>query len=336
MKNKLVVLGNTTDWCRINLGDLECVDGAKVINFTYPCPEKGFMTNLIRLHYSPRFKRLLPLHSIWYSYFCRYICSDKDDDLCLVVYDRNRLANDIGFLTYIRQYYRRLKLVYVFTNVVRFSGANENNFIHHLDEYYDLIYAFDPSDSIKYNFNYSPLIYSRHNNNKTINCNVFYVGRAKDRYDMLISIFERLREIGVERRFFLFNVPPEKQVYSEEITYNQLIPYEKVLNYIEGADCLLDVIQGDSEGMTIKVCEAVFYNKLLITTNQKIKELEFYSPDRILVIEKPEDIIPSFFEKRNLVRYSEKDRDFFSVNGFINRLNRDLGTDFHYKVQQQP
>ncbi len=325
-----VVLGNSTDWCRFSLGDMKYVENAKVLNYTYPCPPKGFLTCLIRLHYSPRFKGIIPLKSIWYSYFCRHICSDRNCELCLVIYDRNKIANEVPFLLYLRRYFKNIKLVYMFTNVVRISGANEHDFIGSLSHYYDVIYAFDPSDAIKYSFKYSPLIYSKNRNVNIVKNGVFYVGRAKDRFAMLISVFNRLKELGIDRRFFVFNVPDDKQVHTDEIIYNQLIPYDKVLNYIEGADCLLDVIQGDSEGMTIKVCEAVFYDKLLITTNKKIKELSFYSPDKILVIDKPDDINLSFFDNRKKIKYSKKDRDYFSVRGFISRLNRDLGKNYKY------
>lgn len=328
MENKIVVLGNGSDWCGYSLHDLQAKEKGRLINSRYPFPEKGILNTLLRAHYSQKLNRWfeLPGKTLWYRPFCRYICKDRNCNLVLVIYDRNQLANNVRFLKYLRRYFPNLSLVYVFTNVVRISGASNNNFVSHLKEYYDVVYAFDPGDAPRYGFRYTPLVYSRNPiDDVHPQHNVFYVGRAKDRYEMLMRVYAKLKEAKINRLFYIFGVDAEKQQFSNEITYNQLIPYKKVLRHIQEADCLLDVIQGESEGFTIKVCEAVFYDKLLITTNEKIKSAPFYDPRYILVIQNEQDIDPDFLDKAKKVRYSEEARAFFSVETFLGRILCDVG-----------
>lgn len=327
---KIVVLGNGTDWCEKSLSDLKKNRNVKLINGALPCNMRSVEGILAKIHFSLKINRILnlPFKNIWFKEFSKNICEDRNAELILIIYDRNRLANYIPFLQFIREYYTNCKLVYMFTNVVRISGASDNNFVEELNEFYDVVYAFDPSDALRYNFKYSPLIYSVDimSDKKTKN-EVFYVGKAKDRYPMLITIFEKLRRMGIDRRFFIFGVEEEKQKYKDEIVYNKLIPYEECLKHIQESRCLLDVIQGESEGYTIKVCEAVYYNKLLITTNYNVVKEPFYDPNYICVITDSSDIPEGFFDENKKIKYPEEGKAYFSAKSFIDRMYRDLNID---------
>ena len=322
-KPKIVIMGNGNDWCEKSLTDIKYYENTKLINTPLPYTTKGIVAKLIKLHYSQTIEKYfeLPFKRVWYSFFSKYISDNPNEPLVLVIYDRNRLANNIPFLMYLRNHFKTIKLVYVFTNIVKISGAGNNNFLDKLNDYFDVVYAFDPNDAIKYNFKYSPLVYSDNSDhNIEIEDDVFYIGRAKDRYSMLISVFERLLSFGLKTNFSIYGVPESQQKYTDYIKYNVMVPYDEVLKHIQKANCLLDVIQGESEGFTIKVCEAVFYNKLLITTNKKIYDAPFFNPNYIKVICDANDITEEFFTNCDKVYYSQEDKSFFSVDTFLNRI----------------
>ena len=191
--------------------------------------------------------------------------------------------------------------------------------------YYDVVYAFDPSDAPKYNFHYHPLLYSKVADEKPVKekKQVFYVGKAKDRYQMLVNVYERLEKLNVHKNFYIFGVEDDKQVYNDKIKYNNYIPYSECIKNIKESNCLLDIIQGESEGFTIKVCEAVMYDKLLITTNTKVVDAPFYNPDYILVIRDENDITKEFFDNKK-VAYSKEGKEVFSVETFVKHIYKDL------------
>ncbi len=326
MEKKIVVLGNGLEWCKYSLSDFE-KNGSRVINSDFPC-SSHIVEKIVCLHYANRINNLvkLPLKKIWFPYFANCISKNKNQPILLVIYDRNKLANNFEFLNYLRKSFKDIKLVYMFTNVARISGASANGCLDKLKNYYDVVYAFDPMDSVEFGFKYSPLLYSKNLiDGSTENSCVFYVGNAKDRYSQLMDFFYRLKEIGKNRNFFITGVPDNETRREEEIHYNTPIPYKKCLENIQKSTCLLDVIQGNSSGFTIKVCEAVYYNKLLITTNKHIKELPFYDERFIRVIESAYDITSDFFEYEGKVEYDKSAMEYFSIANFIKKVSNDVG-----------
>lgn len=325
MDRRIIILGNGLEWCEKSLADFRDVPNTKIINKRMPCRSK-MAEKLLKVHFSNQINKKikLPLKCIWYSYFAKCMSKDRKTPLLIVVYDRNKLANNVGFLNFLRKYYEDVKIVYLFTNIAKISGAIENSFLDKLNDYYDVVYAFEPQDAPRYNYQYFPLLYSKNEMDDIVSKeDVFYVGAAKDRYEMLIMVYERLMDLDITSKFYIAGVEQDK-AYPEKIIYNQYIPYNQCLRHIQESRCLLDVIQGESEGFTIKVCEAVMYDKLLITTNEKVKEAPFYNPEYILVIEKPEDIKKEFFDLEKVVKYSEEGKNYFSVKRFLKQLAKDL------------
>lgn len=327
MERKIVILGNATDWCQKSLNDINKYDNIKLLNSNYLCDLNKIQQFLIKIQFSYKLNHIfnVPLKRIWFKKVRKNISLDKNDNLLIIVYDRSFLSQNEKFIKYLRNYYKDCKIVYLFTNIVKYSGAKEYNFVEKLNKVYDLVYAFDYEDAKKYNFKYNPLIYSENEikDNKK-NVDVFYVGKAKDRYDMLIKCFEKINKIKLKAEFYIFGINEKKQKYNDQIKYNQYIPYVECLENIKASNCLLDIIQGDSSGYTIKVCEAIFYNKLLITTNKNIKNAPFYNPKYILIIENENDIKREFFDSKDDVKYTESDRKYFLLNTFLMKINNDL------------
>lgn len=326
MQEKIVFLGNGQEWCEKSLSDFKEFKNVKVINYKYLCNLNKFLNFFAKIHFSYKVNSIinLPFKSLWFKKIINEINEKKEEDIIIIIYDRSLFANNIKFIKYLRKNFSRCKLVYMFTNIVKISGASDNDFVSKLNEMYDLVYAFDPVDAKKYNFCYSPLIYSYNKIDVESKNQVFYVGRAKDRYQMLINVYERIEELNINSKFYISDVSTEKQKYKNKIEYNKYISYNECLKNIQESTCLLDIIQGDSEGFTIKTCEAIYYDKLLITTNKNVKNAPFYDERYILVIESANDINKDFFKNSGRAKYSKEGKEFFSVNTYLKRLYKDL------------
>lgn len=328
MKEKIVVLGNGEDWCEKSLTDFKKMENVKIINRKYLYNFDKFASLLIKIHFSYKLNKIvnLPFKYIWIKKVMEAIDIEKTDNqnIIFIIYDRSFLSNNISFLKCLRKKYINCKLVYMFTNIVNISGASDNNFVSKLSEYYDIVYAFDPEDAKKYNFKYSPLLYSLNPQEVEEKEQVFYVGRAKDRYSMLIETYEKIKELNIDRNFYIFGVPEKEQKYVEDIKYNKYISYDDCLKKIQQSNCLIDIIQSNSCGFTIKTCEAVYYDKLLITTNENVKQAPFYDERYILVINSAEDITKEFFENAKSVKYSDEGKAYFSIEKYLNVLYEDL------------
>lgn len=327
--DKLVVLGNGTDWCERSLANLSRRENVFFINEKILVDGK-LMNKLANIHYSHKLNKIvnLPFKSIWFNQFDNYINKriNISGDSIILFYDRNRFAYDKEFLRYLRKKYKGIKLAYTFTNIIKYTAANELGYLDKLNDWYDVVYAFDPEDAKKYGFAYSPLIYDADplydKNVKESKENlVFYIGQAKDRLLGLLTCFEKLKELGITADFHIANVEKADIKYEDEIVYNKFMTYEECVDSIQKATCLIDIIQGESTGLTIKTCEAVCYDKKLITTNKHVKDYPFYDPKYIRIVESPNDIDKEFFTENRDVRYSQEGKNVFSASSFLKRLD---------------
>lgn len=319
-KNYFIILGNGVDWCELSLREFAKESNVHLINNILPI-KNAIKLKFAKYHYCHR--SILVSRKIWYKTFLKTMNIPSDYEVInVIIYDHNFLGNDRDFINYLREYDNRVKIYYMFTNIVKYSRANELGYVNKLNDLYDSVFAFDKMDSLKYQFDYSPLIYDAtfNSNSSKEKAKAFYVGQAKDRFNGLINVFEKLNALGIDCDFYIVNVDEDKQKYKNTITYNKFITYQEALDHINNATCLIDLIQGDSTGLTIKTCEAVCYDKKLITTNKHVKDYPFYNPKYIKIIDSSEDIDISFFEENKEVHYTEEDKSYFSYKSFLKKF----------------
>ena len=327
---RYIIVGNETDWCDLSLADRSEYDNISFFNTKNLIGKNSILYPLMNLHFSDKLNRRInaPFKGIWNKTIVDYLGIDEKDDIYLIIYDWHRLGRNESFLNYIMKNFKNVRLVYVFTNIVEYSGAKTHNFVHKLDEYYNAIMAFDLEDAKKYSFSYSPLVYSKKlNKNIKETSDVFYLGKAKDRYNMLIEVFEKLKKFDLKCDFTIADVNDTEKFYEEEIKYidyHNYIPYKEAVKRLSSSKYLLDIIQGDSTGLTIKTCEAIYHNKKLITTNKHIKDYLFYenNKENILIIESAEDLTESFFKDNNDVCYTDDALSYFSLDSFLFRIEK--------------
>lgn len=311
MKN-IIVLSNGNEWCYwCWKGFLESRHATFLRN---PFPVKSkLLLWLCWKHFSPKYK--FPFKWIWYRLMLHNLGIDKHKDNIIIVYDWNQMTRDASFIKLLKR--NNTKVVYVFTNIVQITGATTYHLLDRLKEMYDYVFAFDRLDAKKYGFLYHPLIYEKITlpESSLPQSDLFYVGQAKDRLDILLEIFEEAERHGLSCDFHIIGVPNEKQKYADKIHYNQPLHYEEVLKHINSTRCLVDAIQGNSTGLTIKVCESIIFNKKLITTNVHVKEEIFYAKGNIWIYEDPKSMAD--FVKEKQVDYEPKDYSMFTVESML-------------------
>lgn len=331
MMKKLIVLGNGVDWCSKSLIGFANNSNVFILNKRIPVSEKTQKVAQIYFSYKINKYVSMPFKKFWYSWIENYILNNISDGdyVYLLIYDHNVFGGERTFIEYVRKKFSKIKIVYIFTNIVELSAAKEKNYVEKLNDWYDVVFAFDPEDAKKYNFAYSPLIYDpdpAYNKDTMENKEntVFYVGQAKDRLPSLMNVYQKLKKLGVRCNFHIANVPKKDIISAEDIVYNQWMSYEEAVTDIQKSTCLLDAIQRNSTGLTIKTCEAVCYDKKLITTNKHVTEYPFYDSRYIRIVESIDDIDEAFFNENKEVHYSKEGKEYFSAGAFLKRLDREL------------
>ena len=142
------------------------------------------------------------------------------------------------------------------------------------DKNIDDFYTFDKKDAIKYNIKYNPQFYSSLIKlpESNIKYDVFFIGRDKDRKKELKNIEKKMNEIGISTKILI--IENEKDYIS----------YKKYLTILSQSKVILDLINSNQNGLSLRCMESLFFQKKLITNNSYIKDYDFYNKDNIYIL----------------------------------------------------
>lgn len=324
---KYIILSNEQQWCTNCWKAAVDNDKVRFIKSQLPMDKKSYWYNVAYRHI--RFKSkspiLLPFVSVWHKVFDSYLHIDDNIKTVLIVYDWNSLTKDLDFFTFLKRRHKNLSIVYLFSNIVSISGAKVYNIICRINKVFDLVFAFDKEDANKFGFEYSPLIYTTEVQMPPIaddlENDLFYLGMAKDRYDTLIELFEKATEEGLKCDFTIVGVPKEKQKYTNVIKYAP-VSYDTAIRGMANAKCIVDIIQDNSTGLTIKNCEALAFGRKLITSNPHVRDVEFYHPENICVYNNQMSI--KEFIETPFLNYTNSEKMYFAPERLFEKIEHKI------------
>lgn len=161
------------------------------------------------------------------------------------------------------------------------------------------VWSFDQADCKKYGlkFNCQFYFYSvvKQKVDPIYTSDVFFVGKDKHRLKLLLDIKRELQQNNLQ--MYLYVVGERNINYSDEekalLRHEQML-YKEVLKYNKNTGCLLELMQKNQQGFTLRTVEAMFFNKKLITDNVYLKQCDFYNPRNIYVLGQ---------EKRSMIEF---------------------------------
>jgi len=302
-------------------------------------PKMGLVKSIIfRLHYSTKINKSinLPFKSCWYKHLSQKEFISKAEQQYFVFYDINRFAQNDNLHAYIRKICPKAKFIYILSGVYNVSYVKKRNYLDKLKKQFDLIITFEKEDAKKFGWKYCPYPYTKISVEPSNfpESDVFYVGYAKmemypDRFNTIISSFIKLRNAGLKCDFHIVGVEKDKQILPEEIKYNKPIIYKEIIQHIDKTKCILEVVQSDQTGTTLRVQESIFYNKKLLTNNINIISEPWYDKNNVFVFKDANEInidwIKSKYEKCN-ENYAEifsykKHLEYILENTSVKELN---------------
>lgn len=150
------------------------------------------------------------------------------------------------------------------------------------------IYTFDPQDAQNHQLKWVPQPYR----NISISTgtplekdiDLYFIGSDKGRLDQLINIQKSAESAGLKCHFHI--TPSKRYQYTkEQAVYlsKKHVSYEENLALARRAHCLLEIVQANQSGPTIRAMEASFLNCKLMTNRVHAQDQPDYAPDRIWV-----------------------------------------------------
>lgn len=147
------------------------------------------------------------------------------------------------------------------------------------------IWSFDPKDCKKEKFNFLPQFYwwKKDNKMEKEKYDLLFIGRDKGRYQFLKEFLSFLENRGMSIFGAILREKFKLYSSSKYIT-NNFFEYSEIINMIKKSKCILDINKEEQEGLTLRVMEAIFFEKKLITNNLEIIKYDFYTPENIYVL----------------------------------------------------
>ncbi|ELD5872748.1 lipopolysaccharide biosynthesis protein [Escherichia coli] len=110
----------------------------------------------------------------------------------------------------------------------------------------------------------------------------FFLGRDKGRLQIINELADRLTALGCKLDF---NVVKDKTSSpTSKYLIEKQLPYEENINRTLNANIIIDITKENQSGWTLRILEALFFNKKLITNNINILGSEIYSESRFFIM----------------------------------------------------
>lgn len=284
------VYGDIYEHCYKDLEGYDNIDLLKGhIKFKFKLEEKIYLK-----HFTKKYK--LPFRKLWNRRFYKTKFNKNDNLIFILSYvDENLLK--YGSIKYLKKKYKNSKFVLFLSDLVIHRRLNME--FNEVKKLFDAVISFDYNDCQKYELYNHPLVYSAPKENINIeeNIDVYFCGKAKDRLDIIMLIFKYLKKQGLNCKFIISEVSDNKREDIEGLIYlDKFMSYEENLEYIKKSKCLLEIMQEGGNGYTLRTCEAVAYNKKIITNNKILKDSEFYDENMMLIFQNIEDIDINFIK----------------------------------------
>ena len=153
------------------------------------------------------------------------------------------------------------------------------------------VYSFDREDCRKLDLNYASMVYSKDvvtsilEKTFMIKYDVVFLGWDKGRREELYNLYCLLKKMNF-RCYFLIRDSKKQKLHDDFIITDENTRYEKYLQILNSSSVIIDIQQKGQEGLTIRMVEAIFFRKKIITNKLDINKYDFYNSNNIFILGK--------------------------------------------------
>lgn len=187
---------------------------------------------------------------------------------------------------------------------------------------FDEVYSFEKEDCKKHGLKFKTnFIYKQETVDRTaFKYQLFNISSKDKRSNTIINIAKQLKNKGIEYKIIIFDKKHKIKDNDFVDLIRQPIDLNEVNQYIKDSKVLLDIHRDKQDGLSFRVFESLGLHKKLITTNQDIRNYDFYNPNNIHIIKDNElTVDKSFFE----TPYTPIPKDIYkqyTLDGWINTI----------------
>ncbi len=278
----------------------------------------AFSAKINKRFYIPNFFKKIMLQTFWKK--SRF---DPDETYVFIFHQG---WFDRCMAQWLKEKHPEVKTVYYCDDTLSFFAREIRKLpVDRLYDFYDYVYCYNPEEVEKYGYTHCHACLSKVEDSRlsqSTETDLSFIGYDKGRLDLLTTIHRRLQDTC--KMDFLV-VGAENKTY-QGVSYRDTgISYADYLCRECEANCLLEIVKGDTKGETLRCWEAVYYNKKLLTNWQGITQFPFYDPRYMRYFSSAEDIDMDFVRNREPVDYGYKGEN--SPRHFLDELAQRINND---------
>jgi hypothetical protein len=197
---------------------------------------------------------------------------------------------------------------------------------------FDKCLTFDPDDAKKYNFIFRPLFFSNGVSSETKKENkydIIFIGTGhSDRVQIIELLRQQCNALELSSFFYLFLhnkwifyfyklIKRYLKNIGKKYFYYKPMSYEEYTEITDRANVIVDLEHPKQRGLTMRTFEVLGKEKKLLTTNNTIKEYDFYNETNICVLDRKISVIDKNFFKTKYKKISKQLYYKYSIDGWL-------------------
>lgn len=314
---KFLMVDDEHELYRVMMADLFCQDQYEVEEVSrMKLPAK--YRRIYEKHYTARID--LPFKEIWDRFYALHMYPFDPDETYIVLFMNGTFRQHYHrrYLENLKKQHPNVKLALLLFDHSSYYSAKR---CMQFRDVFDYAFSFDDGDCRKYHMEKFYTCFSVPDYvtaDEAKRSAVFFAGSCQGRLELLMGVLRKIAGVIDNCKFFVTEIPDTSQESIPGVTYNQRISFREENQMSYNTDCIVEVMKENQKGITLRTCEAVLYNKKLLTNNPEIKKMPFYDPRYISVFTNAEDIDVDFLKRPLDVQY--RYRGEFSPVRILDRI----------------
>lgn len=274
------------------------------------------------MHYSRRVNKYfeMPFKNIWDRYYDLHKYPFNKEEKYVVIFMNGSLRNYFNkkYLKKIKNNNPNVRLCLLIFDKSIYYGARRAIAMR---DVFDYVFSFDAGDCTEFGFERFYSCFSRPYKleiDKNKESSAFFIGDVGGRLEILQSAFKKITSKVDNCKFYMTGVEEKDKIAIPNVKYNQTMSFYEEMLYSFNSSCLVEILREGQTGISLRVCEAIAFNKKLLTNNKNLKYEPFYDERFMSIFENPEDIDLGFLLDNIEVNY--KDSDIFSPIRILDKI----------------
>ena len=223
-----------------------------------------------------------------------------------------------------------ISILYLWDDIVRLPELHKNL------ELFDSIFSFDLSDCRKYGFKPLPLFYVNDfeiKNNLEKIYDIEYLGVLhSSRYELLkkIDSFSKLNHLNFDANIVCGYLAYMKKrfISKEDYRYSKYLRIKSLCisdcaNLLKKSHSIIDMPLPTQNGLPMRCLESLPAQCKIITTNEYIKEYDFYCPENVMIIDRENPVFDVDFIRSPYKPIPKEIVEKYSLENWIKTIFRE-------------